>query len=867
MKKIILAVLVLSAVLAVVNAEVLRVPSNVYSQGVVGKASGFTVNLTVNSAVKHIPVDVVLAIDCSPSMGRYSKVIYGPVTVNITNVIHRYGRWVPIAKFTLDKTSNVEILLSYPLEDYYNDSGMGYDRIDVALDNATPSQYWGYMCMGWSTCGDPASFIFENVPKGSHTVYAKLYGMPRTEIRTLIIALPPTRIDAAKDTAKYFVGLLKDDDRAAVVRVGSVDTTEIKLNLTDDKVALNNTIDSLTLDDWVCMGCCCRRFTRVYELTALGEGLKKACDILNASSRQSVKAIILLTDGGWNDGISPIDVARYIAKPLGYRIYTIGFGAVNESLLKQIAEITGGKYYYAASEEDLKEIYDEIYKEITVYATNVTLTLNFDNPNVKFDHAIPSPTSVSGNVVSWHWNELKNNTSVTVWVNSTVAGKQTVAVGNLTYYDYSGLHSVQFNVTMNFSGNLVVTATPNKTAIWEGETVGINITSTHPISRITYNATPPITNANSIVTLTVNNNTARMVWTPLLNYTNKNTTATINITVYSPPYGINSTSVSVQVFNKKAPLIVKVIPSRNSITEGETVTIKLIANYPIDSSNVIVSGFPVEINSTNSNIVKYNLNNTTVIVSWTPLQNFVSGGQTYVNEKLTFDMTSNNGLSGSASAVISVYNRTVNKPGEVLVSRVRNLYIITYLDKTPPKDVGFKVEVDGKVIDYTNDSFILTYFRKNDTAWILDISPQYTFTNNLTQNVTANVTFYTEKGVYLNGTSIKINKTNVTFYPVILNVRKLDNLTINWNGSIGYPIPLYVGEVININGKLINATDGNVTVNGLVITNTSSGIISAVFIPNAAGDYTIKVNAINNTTTTLLLWKDVPVRIRPVTPS
>lgn len=82
------------------------------------------------------------------------------------------------------------------------------------------------------------------------------------------------------------------------------------------------------------------------------------------------KTLILLSDGRDTvNTISPIDAAN-LAKASGLKIYTIGIGAdpsetesqsdLDESTLEQIAQITGGQYFRARSEQDISEIYQQI---------------------------------------------------------------------------------------------------------------------------------------------------------------------------------------------------------------------------------------------------------------------------------------------------------------------------------------------------------------------------------------------------------------------------------------------------------------------------------------------------------------------------
>ncbi len=117
--------------------------------------------------------------------------------------------------------------------------------------------------------------------------------------------------------------------------------------------------------------------------TAIGMGLATAVNRIKDSESKS-KIIILLTDGVNNSGyITPLTAAE-IAKEFGIKVYTIGVGSnnnamgptsirrdgtimfgmtrgrIDEALLQEIATMTGGKYFRAADEETLKNIYDQI---------------------------------------------------------------------------------------------------------------------------------------------------------------------------------------------------------------------------------------------------------------------------------------------------------------------------------------------------------------------------------------------------------------------------------------------------------------------------------------------------------------------------
>jgi Ca-activated chloride channel family protein len=116
--------------------------------------------------------------------------------------------------------------------------------------------------------------------------------------------------------------------------------------------------------------------------TSIGEAMALAVERLRENAATS-KVMILLTDGSNNAGLTePLEAAQ-IAKALGIKIYTIGTGSrgtapvpmrthdgrqvvqrmqvsIDEGTLRQIARLTGGKYFRATDSEALKEIYAEI---------------------------------------------------------------------------------------------------------------------------------------------------------------------------------------------------------------------------------------------------------------------------------------------------------------------------------------------------------------------------------------------------------------------------------------------------------------------------------------------------------------------------
>jgi Ca-activated chloride channel family protein len=177
----------------------------------------------------------------------------------------------------------------------------------------------------------------------------------------------PNRMEAAKNVAQEFIDNRPTDRIGLVIFSGESFTM---CPLTTDRNVLKAQlaqVQSGLLEDG----------------TAIGSGLATGVDRLRTSPSKS-KVIILLTDGENNGGLIDPNTAKEIAKQVGVRVYTIGMGTegfapvpiqtpggvvmqrekvnIDEKLLTQIANETGGHYYRAKDNESLKNIYSEIDK-------------------------------------------------------------------------------------------------------------------------------------------------------------------------------------------------------------------------------------------------------------------------------------------------------------------------------------------------------------------------------------------------------------------------------------------------------------------------------------------------------------------------
>jgi len=177
----------------------------------------------------------------------------------------------------------------------------------------------------------------------------------------------PDRLEAAKDIAIQFVSGRRNDRLGLVIFAGESFTL---CPLTTDLRTIANQFKDI-------------RVGLIEDGTAIGVGLATAVARLKDSDAVS-KVIILLTDGVNNKGeIAPVTAAD-ISKSYGIRVYTVGIGThgtapypvqtpfgtrmqdmkveIDEDVLTEIAEVTGGKYFRATDGKGLAVVYEQIDK-------------------------------------------------------------------------------------------------------------------------------------------------------------------------------------------------------------------------------------------------------------------------------------------------------------------------------------------------------------------------------------------------------------------------------------------------------------------------------------------------------------------------
>jgi Ca-activated chloride channel family protein len=210
--------------------------------------------------------------------------------------------------------------------------------------------------------------------------------------------MKPTRMDAAKSAATDFV-----QKQPVTIQVGVVAFSDNGFSVqapTNDQTTILAAITRLTPE----------------RGTSLAHGIQAALNSIASGTSETTHlysnltpvptatptpvpkgtytpaAIVLLSDGENNENPDPLAAAQ-AAADRGVRIYTVGIGSpagatvkingfsmhtqLDEQMLQQIAQLTGGKYYNAQNEQDLRAIYENLQTQLIVKPEQTELTALF----------------------------------------------------------------------------------------------------------------------------------------------------------------------------------------------------------------------------------------------------------------------------------------------------------------------------------------------------------------------------------------------------------------------------------------------------------------------------------------------------------
>ncbi|HKJ37134.1 MAG TPA: VWA domain-containing protein [Anaerolineales bacterium] len=212
--------------------------------------------------------------------------------------------------------------------------------------------------------------------------------------------IAPNRLEAAKDAAQAFVQNQNSGRQVGVVAFAGF--AELIQPPTRDIQILQESIENLTTARRTAIGSAILRsidsIAEVDDRVAPSDNVTASPGTLELTPSEgefSPHIIVLLTDGASNSGPYPLTAATQAASR-GIRIYTIGYGTadnqygmdcgdqfdqdfgfggfgfappsgsrdfrlqIDDETLKQVADITGGSYYYAASGTELNEVFQNL---------------------------------------------------------------------------------------------------------------------------------------------------------------------------------------------------------------------------------------------------------------------------------------------------------------------------------------------------------------------------------------------------------------------------------------------------------------------------------------------------------------------------
>lgn len=202
----------------------------------------------------------------------------------------------------------------------------------------------------------------ERVPRERATVVVVLdrsLSMQATDV-------DPTRMDASRQAAKDFVAQLPASFNVALVGLSA--SSSVLAPPTTDRGMINRVIDQMTMQEGTAIG------------DAIMASLSAVAMAPGEQDADPAPAMIVLLSDGQNTGgqTAPITAAQE-ARQAEIPIHTIAFGTMNGyvdvdgarnnvapdvALLREIADVTGGRAMDAKSADQLNDVYQEMRSEV-----------------------------------------------------------------------------------------------------------------------------------------------------------------------------------------------------------------------------------------------------------------------------------------------------------------------------------------------------------------------------------------------------------------------------------------------------------------------------------------------------------------------
>lgn len=248
----------------------------------------------------------------------------------------------------------------------------------------------------------------------------------------------PNRLEVAKAAALSFVQSEQTGRKIGIIAFAGF--AELIQSPTEDHFLLENAIRNLTTARRTAIGSAILRSLDTIaefdtQVPPLDPNEMPGLNPAPAAAQFAPHQIVLLTDGSSNAGPSPTSAAQE-ALERGVRIYTIGFGTLNntspmqcgnplqgmeepgggglgapiggggtgvrreldEETLKQVADMTGGAYFSATSAEELQTVFANIPIDLALRREPVEISVLFN--------AFAALAVTLAAILSYLWNPL-----------------------------------------------------------------------------------------------------------------------------------------------------------------------------------------------------------------------------------------------------------------------------------------------------------------------------------------------------------------------------------------------------------------------------------------------------------------------------
>ena len=163
-----------------------------------------------------------------------------------------------------------------------------------------------------------------------------------------------SRIEDLKAAVQVFIDEINTSSPSSTISLTTYSTNSSRnLPLTTNFNTIENQVQQLQPDG----------FTNIFQ--ALQQGSDSLAQDPN-QRRFADKTIILMTDGNFNVGGTPVPSAQ-VAAARGHQIHTITFSSgANQGIMQQVAQIGEGTHIHADNGDDLAEAFREIARSLAV---------------------------------------------------------------------------------------------------------------------------------------------------------------------------------------------------------------------------------------------------------------------------------------------------------------------------------------------------------------------------------------------------------------------------------------------------------------------------------------------------------------------